>query len=176
MSGRPRVHSDDALLDAAERVVARAGVPGVTFAAVAAEAGIAASSLHQRFGSKRSLLLALAARAAPPAPRADLPAREALVDLLSGLAGPIAERQAFLGHFTMLALDLQDPEFGAHARRYTLALRATIERLLAAAGIPDPAARAPVVHAAQQGALLLWALDGQGTAAGRVRAAVDAVL
>jgi AcrR family transcriptional regulator len=176
MAGRPRSRSDDELLDAAQHVLGRTGVPGLTFAAVGAEAGIAASSVHARFGSRRGLLLALAARAEPPQPRADLPPREALVELLVGLAEPVADRASFLAHLTFLQLDLDDPELGAEARRWTLALRATIERLLAAAGYADAATRAPAVHAAQQGALLLWALDGGGTATDRVRAAVELLL
>jgi AcrR family transcriptional regulator len=176
MAGRPRTHSDDDLLDATVRVLARDGVGGVTFAAVGREAGTAASSLHARFGSKRALLLAVAARAQPPAPRADLPPREALLELLVDAAQPIADRAVFVATFSFLALDVADPEFGAHARRFTLAFRASIERLLAAAGYADAAARAPAVHAAQQGALLLWALDGEGTAAQRIRAAVELVL
>lgn len=176
MAGRPRTHSDDDLLDAASRVLERAGVGGVTFAAVAREAGAAASSLHARFGSKRALLLALAARAAPPAPRDDLPPREALMALLVAAAESISDRPAFVASFSFLALDVEDPEFGAHARRYTLALRASIERLLREAGYADAATRAPAVHAAQQGALILWALDGDGTAADRIRTAVAAAL
>jgi AcrR family transcriptional regulator len=176
MAGRPRTHSDDALLDAAERVLARAGVGGVTFAAVGREAGAAPSSLHARFGSKRALLLAVAARATPPQPRTDLPPREALMQLLLDAADPIADRTSFTTHFGFLALDVEDPDFNHHARRWTLALRAAIEQLLSAAGYADATTRAPAVHAAQQGALLLWALDGEGTAAERIRSAVAATL
>ncbi|HMJ35668.1 MAG TPA: TetR/AcrR family transcriptional regulator [Baekduia sp.] len=176
MAGRPRSRSDDELLDAAACVLGRTGVAGLTFAGVAREAGIAPSSVHGRFGSKHNLLVALAARARPPQPRDDLPPREALVELLVRLAEPVAELGAFRAHFTFLQLDLDDPELGAHARRWTLDLRATIARLLAAAGYADAPTRAPAVHAAQQGALLLWALDGEGTAPDRVRDAVEAVL
>lgn len=176
MVGRPRSRTDGELLDATVRVLGRTGVAGLTFAEVAQEAGIAASSLHARFGSKRGLLLAVAARAEPAQPRDDLPPREALIELLVRLAEPVADRDAFLAHFTFLQLDLGDPDFGAHARRWTLQLRATIERLLSAAGYDDAPDRAAAVHAAQQGALLVWALDGEGTATDRVRAAVELLL
>jgi AcrR family transcriptional regulator len=176
MAGRPRSRSDDELLDAAERVLGRSGVGGVTFASVATEAGIAASSLHGRFGSKRALLLAVAARAPPPPPRPDLPPRAALVELLVDLVAPMADRSTFLAHFSFLVVDLDDPDFTVHARRFMLALRSTIQRLLEEAGYADAAERAPTVHAAQQGALILWALDGEGTALERVRAAVEAAL
>jgi AcrR family transcriptional regulator len=176
MAGRPRKYDDNALLDAAERVIARGGVGAVTVAAVAREAGAAASSLHARFGGKRELLLAVAARAAPPEPRRDLAPREALLELLDRIAGAMADRDAFGAHFSFFALDVTDDEFRAHARRWMLAFRATIADLLQQAGYADAEPRAQAVHAAQQGALLLWAIDGEGDARARVRAAVEAVL
>ncbi|MBI5103509.1 MAG: TetR/AcrR family transcriptional regulator [Solirubrobacterales bacterium] len=168
--GRPRLRSDDELLDAAERVIARAGPPGLTLAEVAREAGIAASSLHARFGSKRALLLAASARAAPPVARRDLPPREAALDLLLRAAEPIADRETYLNTFTWLSVDLYDAEFGAHARRYVLRLRAELTAVLG----DERLARA--AFAAQQGAMMLWALDGEGDLLGRVREAVGAVL
>src|SRR3954447_504611 len=103
MAGRPRTFTDDELLDATERVVVRDGVRGVTFASVGREAGAAPSSLHARFGSKRALLLAVAARPPPPEPRPDLPPREALLELLVRAADPIAEQATFVSYFGLLA-------------------------------------------------------------------------
>ncbi|MDQ3742446.1 MAG: TetR/AcrR family transcriptional regulator, partial [Actinomycetota bacterium] len=61
---RPKTVEDDAVLDAALRVVDRAGPAGLTLAAVAEEVGLAPATLVQRFASKRGLLLALAGRGA----------------------------------------------------------------------------------------------------------------
>jgi AcrR family transcriptional regulator len=174
MAGRPRSRSDDELLDAAERIIARTGVPRLTLGAVAREAGIAASSLHGRFGSKRALLLAVAARATPQRADDGLPPLDGLVALLVGAVEPVADRETFLNHHTFLQLDLTDPEFGEHARRYILELRAEVARLLIAAA-RDPAL-APAVLAAQQGAMTLWMLDREGELPDRVREAVTAVL
>ena len=59
---RPRTIDDDAVLDAADRIVERGGPAAVTFASVAAEVGLAPATLVQRFGTKRGLLLATTIR------------------------------------------------------------------------------------------------------------------
>src|SRR5688500_15706603 len=64
MSPRPRQNTDLQILQATFRAIARLGPAKMTLAAVAAEAGVSAASLVQRFGSKRALLLAAAADAA----------------------------------------------------------------------------------------------------------------
>src|SRR5687767_5568699 len=64
MSPRPRQASDEDLLKATFRAIARFGPSRLTLADVAAEAGVSPAALVQRFGSKRALLLAAAADAA----------------------------------------------------------------------------------------------------------------
>lgn len=61
----PRTPSQDveqALLDAAEAVLVRDGVAGVTVRAVAAQAGVAPMGVYNRFGGKDGLVGALVAR------------------------------------------------------------------------------------------------------------------
>ncbi|AOA72058.1 TetR family transcriptional regulator [Stenotrophomonas rhizophila] len=60
---RPRSIDPNHLLDAAERVVARHGVPGLTLEAVAAEAGISKASVLYDHGSKTALVQAVLVRA-----------------------------------------------------------------------------------------------------------------
>jgi AcrR family transcriptional regulator len=55
---RPRTVSDEAILDAVRDLAHRIGPARLTFAAVAAEVGLSAATLVQRFGSRRDLLLA----------------------------------------------------------------------------------------------------------------------
>ena len=64
-SPRLRTPSQDvqqALLEAAEAVLAREGLAGVTVRAVAAEAGVAPMGVYNRFGSKDGLIAALVMR------------------------------------------------------------------------------------------------------------------
>ncbi len=64
-SPRGRTRSEDveqALLAAAEAVLAREGLAGVTVRAVAAEAGVAPMGVYNRFGSKDGLIAALVGR------------------------------------------------------------------------------------------------------------------
>src|SRR5262245_60431201 len=82
---RPRLATDEAILEAAFRAISRLGPANLTLADVAREAKLSPATLVQRFGSKRGLLLALAkmgadgvaecfrvVRAAYPAPLAAL--------------------------------------------------------------------------------------------------------
>ena len=64
MSPRPRKVSDEEVFAATYRAMQRLGPGDLTLAEIAAEAGVTAGALAQRFGSKRALLLALADRAA----------------------------------------------------------------------------------------------------------------
>ena len=59
--GRQKV-SDEDVFAAAQRAMTRQGPHELTLADIAAEAGVSAGRLVQRFGSKRALLLALAER------------------------------------------------------------------------------------------------------------------
>lgn len=60
--GRHRTIDREALLDAAERVVAREGAAHLTLEAVAAEAGISKASVLYDYKTKRTLILALIER------------------------------------------------------------------------------------------------------------------
>jgi AcrR family transcriptional regulator len=56
---RRRQMTRDALLDAAEVVFARRGVPGAAMEEIAAEAGYSRGAIYDHFGSKEELLLAV---------------------------------------------------------------------------------------------------------------------
>ena len=62
-SGRtPSRDVEQALVDAAERVLVREGLTGLTVRAVAAEAGVAPMGVYNRFGSKDGLVAAVLVR------------------------------------------------------------------------------------------------------------------
>lgn len=184
--GRPRTVADDAVLDAAARAIAAAGPSGVTLAGVAAECGLAPATLVQRFGSKRGLIVALVERGVAQVAGGFEAARgrdplERLHAALRSSAGSVSTREAMARQIGVLQMDLEDPELGRLAAAHARAFRAEILALLREAECEGLIERADValaraVHAAYNGALITWALDGEGTAPRRLREAVDAVL
>lgn len=190
MAGRPRGIDDAAILRAAVRVMGRTGPARLTLGAVADEVGLVAGTLSQRFGSKRGLLLAVAEHGVREL--AELPARvraehpsplAALAALTAGAWDGVTTAEEYAHHLAFLCADLADPEFRRLALASQQAEAAAVRTLLdeaAAAGElrpgTDPARLAPAVQAAVTGAGLLWAVDREGTFAGRRGAALDAAL
>jgi len=158
---RPRSKSDEEVMAATMRAVSLHGVSGLTLAHVGAEAGLAPSTLAERYGSKRALLLAAARSGTSTARRieADTP-----IDYLVALAGSIGDRRAFAHHLAFLELDVADPEFRAAAADHVAAVLARLESF----GLSAPDARA--LYVAYNGALVLWALTGEGPLEGSLRA------
>jgi AcrR family transcriptional regulator len=177
---RPRTVSDAAILAATGRLIAEQGLPGLTLAAVAAETGLSPATLVQRFGSKRGLLLALANEAGPGARRPFERAREehgsplaALRAALTGLADTVRDRTELANHLTFLRLDLTDQEFHRHARAFTLTMRDEIAGLLSEAVDKgelapgtDTGRLARSLQVAYNGAMIVWALTGEGSLTG----------
>src|SRR4051795_2368345 len=116
---RPRTRTDAEVLDAALRAVSAHGVARLTLADVAREAGLAPSTLAERFGSKRALLLAAARRAAGEGRRGGAGAPlAAAVDGLVALAAGVADRRAFAHSLALLELDVSDAGFRAAAAEH----------------------------------------------------------
>lgn len=173
--GRPRTTSDDDILSAASRVVTRLGPSGLTLAEVSRESGLAAATLVQRFGSKRGLLLALAARgskgvaepfdaacAAHPSPLRAL--RGALVNMAAFATTP----EALANHLALFEIDLREPDFHRLALDHAEGMRAQIHSILDAAVAAgelercDTARLARAVQVTFNGTLLTWAVHREG--------------
>jgi AcrR family transcriptional regulator len=170
---RPRTVDDEAVLDAAARAIGRVGPGGLTLAAMAREVGLSPATLVQRFGSKRGLLLAIAARgsgkaalsAAAVGPSPVLPA---LVDALVARVAAIDAPATLANHLAFLQIDLADPEFHGHAAadaaRMREALQVAVEAALAR-GELRPVGTAALARALQvtyNGALVTWAIEREG--------------
>ncbi len=175
-TGRPRSVSDEAIFEAVSAVVTEVGPSGLTLAAMADRVGLSAPALTQRFGSKRSLLLAYAEaaatgiedpfnRARSNSPTALSALRAALLQLTAG----IDSRDAIANHLAMLHLDLTDPDLGAHAAKQSRLLRRAITQLLEEATTTgeidstDPTELADTIYTIYNGALVTWAIDGTGS-------------
>lgn len=189
MSPRPRATSDTEILEAAFRAIARLGPVKLTLADVAAEAGVSAASLVQRFGSKRALLLAAAADASGghahifPGLRAR---HRSAVAALLGLAdcmrvmGDTPEQVAH--SLAFLQIDLTDPEFLVHAQAGSAGVHAGIRALVVDAIASrelvrcDAGRLARAIQATLYGSILDWAIHRTGPMAAWVRRDLQAVV
>ena len=186
---RPKTVDDGAVLDAAMRVVRRAGPAGLTLAAVAGEAGLAPATLVQRFASKRGLLLAVARRAAVDG-GATLRAagarhRSPLKGLVAGLVGmsaSVSSPEALTNSLAFLQIDLSDPEFHEAAHDHATAVRAEIRAALDAAvaagelSAQDTGRLAQAVQTTYNGALITWAIHRTGRLDGWLRRELETLL
>lgn len=177
------------MLAATARAIARQGLPKLTLAMVANEAGLSAATLVQRFGSKRGLLLALAERSAPAARRPFERARNRhdspLAAMRAAIAGfaDVRSREELANQLTFLHMDLTDPQFHAHARRHAEVMGREIAALLSEAVAAgelaedvDIAQLARAVRVTYNGSLIMWALTGDGALADAVRADLETLL
>ena len=189
MSPRPRSTSDETLLEAVSRVIARVGPATLTLADVANEAGHSPAGLVQRFGSKRGLLLALAQRRAAEVHAAFADGRsrhpspmDALLEALASITHDVESPEA-LGHHLAFALtDLHDAEFHRaafdHARAMLDEIGASLHAMVAAGELAscDVESVARTVQTAYNGALVTWAIYRQGTLTEWLQGEIEAVL
>ncbi|MDQ6829461.1 MAG: TetR family transcriptional regulator [Gemmatimonadota bacterium] len=190
MSPRPRKVSDEQVFAAAYRAMNRLGPGELTLAEIAAEAGVTAGALSQRFGSKRQLLLSLAGRAAASAghfiralaTKHDSPLA-ALRDYAAYMAHLAESPPALARSLAYLQIDLTDPDFHALLVAQARASRAGLQELVRAA--VDAGELAPrtdarmltrMIDVALSGSLMTYAIYRDGTAARWLRENVDAVL
>jgi AcrR family transcriptional regulator len=190
MSPRPRKVSDQEIFAAAHRVMTRLGPAQWTLADIAAEAGLTAGALVQRFGSKHALQVELTTQVADATPELFAELRRAHpspLEALRAYAGCFAQMGespgALAHHLAYLQLDLTDPDLHRNVRAQASATRAAFRELLdeaVAAGEltrpVDTVALARAVEVALSGSLLTWAFYQDGPATGWVRTDLDAVL
>jgi AcrR family transcriptional regulator len=172
MSPRPRQATDEDLLKAAFRAIARLGPSRLTLADVATEAGVSAPAIVQRFGSKRALLLAAAADAASGSqyifpglrarfrsPLAAIFGLAACMEVMGTTPEEVANTLAFL------RLDMTDPEFHrqalAGARGMLDGIRALVKDSVQAGEIAcrNSERLARAIQATIDGSVLNWSIQ-----------------
>lgn len=187
---RPRKASDEQILAAAYRLMERVGPAQWTLADVAAEVGVTAGALVQRFGSKRALQVALIAGFADamPARYAELRRRhDSALSALYAYADDVAclapTRERLAHHLDYLRLDLTDPEMHAHFSRSADAACAFLRDTLAEAvttgevnGVGDVDGLARVIEATLTGSLFTWASHQRGSVREWVRRDLEVLL
>lgn len=186
---RPRSVSDADIFAATGRAVSRLGPVKLTLAEVAAQAGVSAATLVQRFGSKRSLLLAFVSQGSGEsfatmaeiraAHRSPLAALGAVADCMAGLA---TSPEVLANNLAFLQIDLVDPEFHklalAQARSTRTDIKALLDDAIAARELRpcDTADLSRAVVATLNGSLLQWAIEREGTVRERLRRDLDTLL
>jgi AcrR family transcriptional regulator len=186
---RTKTLPDSDVLAAAGRVLADLGSRRFTLGDVAREAGLSPATLVQRFGSKRSLLLAFAAQAADQArhPFEECSAKTAdpLLALRQALllaARSPRDRSELAHSVSFLLEDLNDDELRAHAARHARATESSIRELLDAAVAlgqlrpNDTALLARALQAAWNGAWIQWGIRGRGSLGSWIASVLDTVL
>jgi AcrR family transcriptional regulator len=182
--------SDEEIFAATHRATQRLAPSELTLAEIAAEAGVTAGAVAQRFGSKRALLLALAKGAAESTGDfiAELRAKHksplAAVRAYAECMAQLAQSPAALArNLAYLQIDLADPEFrdqlSVQARLTRAGLRDVLAAAVAAGELKrgtDVDALARTVEAIVSGSLMTWAFYHEGPAERWIRDDVNAVL
>lgn len=189
MAGRPRETTDEQLLAATARAISAVGPGRLTLAHVAGEAGVAPATIVQRFGSKRSLLLAFTAAASADLEQQFSTRRKAhrsplraLVEQLVAMAHALRSPDELANHLAFLQLELSDPEFLHHTQRHAQAMRTQMRLLLDEAvalgelGPCNTTRLADALHVTHNGALVTWAIFRSGSIDHWLRRELETVL
>jgi AcrR family transcriptional regulator len=190
MSPRPRKAEDADVFAALVRVMLRRGPAELRLREIAAEAGVTAGALVQRFGSKRALLLAHARHVAAsgdvgvpvPRPRASSPlaALRAVAAVQAQLA---TSPRSAVRNLAYLHNDLAEPALHRHLLGMHRAARGYYEALIADAvaarelrADTDTRALARMIEVTLGGSFLAWAIHRAGPAAEWLQQDLDATL
>lgn len=190
MSPRPRKVSDDQIFEALLRVMQRVPAAELTLAEVGEAAGVTASAVVQRFGSKQAMLQALNARFAEGTPTllegiraANASPLAAIRAWAEGFAWMVATPSSLAHHLGYLQLDLSDAVMFKHLRKATRATRETlaqwVDAAIAAGEIrddTDAATLARLLHTTVHGSMMHYAFFREGKPAAWLRADLDLAL
>ncbi|WP_425033508.1 TetR/AcrR family transcriptional regulator [Pelagibacterium sp.] len=163
---RPKLHSDDTILAAAQKVLLTKGPSSFTLTDVANEVGISRAALIQRFTDKKTLHFKVMERStqevrdyfASASRQTGLqPLWAMLIDLIDGMG----TGDDFAGYLLLEWNDVVDDDLNALAReRNRLVLVAIRDRLPASPHDRDMAAS--LIQSVIQGACMQWLIDKQG--------------
>jgi AcrR family transcriptional regulator len=173
---RPKTLPDEDLLETALKLMRERGPDALTFAELAKASGLSASTLVQRFNTKRALVRSALLRAwdqldQRTAALADRVPKtpEGAVELLAQLSGSYGDIETYADNLLILREDLRDPALRARGIAWKLALSRALDGCFA--GTARRRRGIGLLMATQwQGALLWWSFDPRANVADYVRA------
>ncbi|WP_417580165.1 TetR/AcrR family transcriptional regulator [Pelagibacterium sp.] len=163
---RPKLHSDDTILAAAQKVLLTKGPSSFTLTDVAKAVGISRAALIQRFTDKKNLHFQVMQRSTEEVREYFAGASrdiglDALWSLLVDLIEGLGAGDDFAGYLLLEWNDVVDDDLNRLAReRNSLVLAAIRERLPATPHDPDMAAS--LIQSVIQGASMQWLIARQG--------------
>jgi AcrR family transcriptional regulator len=189
MSPRPRTVTDEQIIEAVAKVIGRLGPAKLTLADVGKEIGLSAATLVQRYGSKRGLLLAMAASAVESVDACFDAVRAKHRSPLAAVIAAATDVTRYLdtpeelaNHLAFLQMDLSDSDFHRlmviNSTKILEGYRRLLREAVDAGELVecDTGRLARAISAVCGGSLISWAAFRQGTAAAWVRTDVDTVL
>lgn len=163
---RPKLHSDDEILETAQAVLLRKGPSDFTLSDVAVAVGLSRAALIQRFGDKATLHALVMERmtqevrdyfAQAPSERGLEPLWFMLKDLIAGM-GTGEGSEAYL---LLLWGDVRDPALRVLANERNELVRGAIEVRLPA-GPHEPFKTSLLIQAVIQGSCMQWMVARDG--------------
>lgn len=163
---RPKLHSDDEILETAQAVLLRKGPSDFTLSDVAVAVGLSRAALIQRFGDKATLHALVMERmtqevrdyfAQAPSERGLEPLWFMLKDLIAGM-GTGEGSEAYL---LLLWGDVRDPALRVLANERNELVRGAIEVRLPA-GPHEPFKTSLLIQAVIQGSCMQWMVARNG--------------
>ena len=181
--------TNEQIFVSASRTLARVGPLRVTLNDVASDLGISAATLVKRFGSKHGLLVAVNEYEASKVEEffTEIVATHesplgALYAFIAALSSDVSSPAEMANHVAFLHLDLSDDALHYHAVRFARSMRTGIASLLERAVERgeliecDVDGLARAVQTTYNGALIMWAINGEGGLAEWVRREVAFLL
>jgi AcrR family transcriptional regulator len=189
VSPRPRTVTDAKIIEAVATVIGQVGPAKLTLAEVGRAIGLSAATLVQRYGSKRGLLLAVAASAVESVDACfEMVRAEHRSPLAAVLAAAtditryIDTPEEMANHLAFLQMDLSDPDFHRlmviNSKKMLDGYRRLLREAVDAGELIecDTQRLARAITAVCGGSLISWAAFRQGTAAAWLRTDLDTVL
>lgn len=158
---RPKLKSDEEVLEAAQRVLKRRGPIEFTLSDVAIEAGLSRAALIQRFSNRDTLLVRMMERSVAEVERyldalPASPGPEGLWEFLQALVRSMGTHYDFSVNFLISWYELQSAELRALAIRRT---RAVVEAIRKRLPRGAPARAELLLHSVIAGATTQWTTD-----------------